>query len=231
MRGERPVLLLPTKSRKAKPKRTRIEKESWEGVDRDLFESLRELRREVAEERGVPAYVVFTDATLRDMARRRPRNPQEMLAVHGVGERKLRDHGERFLARIEQRAADPAGDGEDRLETEEDEETPLLAAVRKHTTKLRRRGRELYAERATVEEVAARLDCSRRAAVDHLVEYVTAERPHDLTPWVEDEARDEILEAARALKRPTAMRVHEALGGRHSHDAVRVVLAALAGED
>jgi ATP-dependent DNA helicase RecQ len=99
LRGEREVRLMPTARRK-KVGRTKVELESWDGVDRDLFEDLRELRREIADARGVPAYVVFGDATLRELARHRPRTPEEMLEVHGVGEKKLADHGEAFLARI-----------------------------------------------------------------------------------------------------------------------------------
>jgi ATP-dependent DNA helicase RecQ len=100
LRGEREVLLQPVKRRRRKVTRTAIEQESWEGVDRDLFERLRELRRKRAEERGVPAYVIFGDATLREMARSRPSTPDELLAVKGVGEKKLADHGEAFLAAI-----------------------------------------------------------------------------------------------------------------------------------
>jgi ATP-dependent DNA helicase RecQ len=99
LRGGRPVWLIPTRKKK-KVKRTRVEKESWEGVDPDLFESLRELRREIASERAVPAYVIFTDVSLRDMARTRPSTKEEFLAVHGVGEKKLDDFGEVFLAHI-----------------------------------------------------------------------------------------------------------------------------------
>lgn len=98
MRGQRWVRLVRPKKRIVKA--TQIQAEAWEGVDRDLFESLRELRRTVAAERGVPAYVVFSDAALRDMARRRPRSPEELLATHGVGENKLRTFGPRFLALI-----------------------------------------------------------------------------------------------------------------------------------
>ena len=65
LRGKRAVRLLKPKK---EVRKTRFDQESWEGVDRGLFESLRSLRREVAEERGVPAYVLFSDATLRDMA-------------------------------------------------------------------------------------------------------------------------------------------------------------------
>jgi len=72
----------------------------WEGVDRDLFEALRELRLEIARDRGVPPYVVFHDSMLRDMARLRPRNEAELLEVYGVGEKKARDLGPAFLAAI-----------------------------------------------------------------------------------------------------------------------------------
>jgi ATP-dependent DNA helicase RecQ len=69
-------------------------------VDGDLFESLRALRRAIAAERGVPPYVIFSDVSLRDMARRKPRTAEAFLQVHGVGARKLRDLGPRFLAHI-----------------------------------------------------------------------------------------------------------------------------------
>lgn len=72
----------------------------WAGVDRELFERLRALRRDMAEERGVPAYVIFGDQTLRGLARRRPRSLGEMLEVKGVGKRKLEDFGEVFLDAI-----------------------------------------------------------------------------------------------------------------------------------
>jgi ATP-dependent DNA helicase RecQ len=97
LRGNREVRLLQPRTKVGK---TRIDKESWEGVDRGLFERLRALRREVADERRVPAYVLFSDATLRDMARVRPGSPAALLNVRGVGERKLADLGERFLEQI-----------------------------------------------------------------------------------------------------------------------------------
>jgi ATP-dependent DNA helicase RecQ len=97
LRGTRAVRLLQPK---LKVKKTRLDETSWEGVDGGLFEALRALRRELADERGVPAYVLFSDATLRDMARARPGSATALLNVRGVGERKLADLGERFLEEI-----------------------------------------------------------------------------------------------------------------------------------
>jgi len=70
--------------------------------DRVLFEALRGLRRTIAEERGVPPYLVFSDASLRDMARLKPRTRETLLEVKGVGAWKSETFGERFLALIRQ---------------------------------------------------------------------------------------------------------------------------------
>ncbi len=98
MRSGRAVQLVPIKVKRART--TAREAASWEGVDRDLFEHLRELRTELARERDVPPYVIFSDASLQDMARKRPATPEEFLDVHGVGDKKLADLGEAFLACI-----------------------------------------------------------------------------------------------------------------------------------
>jgi ATP-dependent DNA helicase RecQ len=66
--------------------------------DEVLFGSLRELRKRLADERGVPAYVIFGDATLREMARRYPATQDAMRGIFGVGERKLQEFGAVFAA-------------------------------------------------------------------------------------------------------------------------------------
>jgi ATP-dependent DNA helicase RecQ len=62
-----------------------------------LFDALRELRRELAMESGLPPYVIFHDATLREMAAARPATMAELGRVGGVGAKKLEAFGERFL--------------------------------------------------------------------------------------------------------------------------------------
>src|SRR5687767_10983060 len=87
--------------RKGAPRaQSRVEAESWQNVDRDLFERLRSVRLEIARSRGVPPYVIFHDATLREMARLRPTSIDALLAVKGVGARKADDLGGVFLDAI-----------------------------------------------------------------------------------------------------------------------------------
>jgi ATP-dependent DNA helicase RecQ len=68
--------------------------------DAGLFEALRETRKRLADERGVPSFVIFADTALRDMARRRPRDEAAFSQVIGVGERKLKQFGPIFIKSI-----------------------------------------------------------------------------------------------------------------------------------
>jgi ATP-dependent DNA helicase RecQ len=72
--------------------------EATTGAEDSLFRDLRETRKAIADRDGVPPFVVFSDATLRDMAKKRPRNRMEMLSVSGVGQVKFERYGEAFLS-------------------------------------------------------------------------------------------------------------------------------------
>jgi ATP-dependent DNA helicase RecQ len=89
-----------TPAKGAPRSRSRIEAESWDHVDRGLFDRLRALRLDLARARGVPPYVIFHDATLREMARVRPTSKAALLDVKGVGARKAAELGDAFLLAI-----------------------------------------------------------------------------------------------------------------------------------
>ena len=74
--------------------------DTGEAPDAELFERLRALRKRLADERQVPAYVVFSDRTLQAMAAEKPRTAEGLLEIHGVGQKKLDEYGEAFLAQI-----------------------------------------------------------------------------------------------------------------------------------
>jgi ATP-dependent DNA helicase RecQ len=104
-RGAAAVLVdgLPDEAAPArKPRRSRASADApaLDDVDQQLFAALRALRKRLADERGVPAYVVFTDATLAGMCRARPKTEAELLEVSGVGQHKLDNYGEAFLKEI-----------------------------------------------------------------------------------------------------------------------------------
>jgi ATP-dependent DNA helicase RecQ len=85
-------------------KRARIKPGAIE-CDEVLFERLRALRRQLADERGVPAYIIFSDVSLREMARKYPTDSTGFRRIPGVGEQKLKDFGETFLSEIKSHLA------------------------------------------------------------------------------------------------------------------------------
>ncbi len=86
------------RGRRAEAPRTAEPMPAALAADLSLLDRLKQERRRIADEHGVPAYVVFTDRTLLDMAARRPKSEAELLNVNGVGLRKLERYGSRFLA-------------------------------------------------------------------------------------------------------------------------------------
>jgi ATP-dependent DNA helicase RecQ len=104
LRGELPVLIAlpPATPRQSTGRGGKRAAGALNPVGDPLFEALRTLRRDLAVEAGVPPYVIFHDATLREIAQTRPTNASQFGAVTGVGARKLEAWGEAFMAVVRQ---------------------------------------------------------------------------------------------------------------------------------
>ncbi len=94
---KRPVKSAP---KKEKAKRGTATVAALEGSDAALFEELRLLRKAIADAEGKPPYIVFSDATLRQLCATRPRTPEQFLEVPGVGPHKLEKYGDQFMGAI-----------------------------------------------------------------------------------------------------------------------------------
>ena len=96
MRGEQPVNIAAA----ARPVRVRASDSRSESMDDALFERLRALRKRLADENGLPPYVIFHDSTLRQMAERAPLDLDQFAALAGVGQAKLARYGAQFVAAV-----------------------------------------------------------------------------------------------------------------------------------
>ncbi len=88
------------KKKEVREEEQRQQVEEWEEADEELFEHLRQTRRDLANERDVPAFVIFSDRSLKEMSARKPSSKEEFRAIHGVGDVKLERYGEIFLDAI-----------------------------------------------------------------------------------------------------------------------------------
>jgi ATP-dependent DNA helicase RecQ len=226
MRGERPVRLIQVVRRKKgeKPQKSKAQDVSWDGVDQELFAELGRLRRELASERQVPPYVIFNDATLRELARVRPSSPERMRLVYGVGDVKLRDFGGRFLERI---AAHCRQRG-----LAQDVTAPPPAASLFSPTAARPVPRhvavfDLFRRGAGLDEVARQTGLKRGTVLDHLVDYIRLERPASISAWVGPGPYRRIAAVARENGTASPRPLFLALGEKVPYDEVRLVIAHL----
>ncbi|MEZ6137168.1 MAG: DNA helicase RecQ [Pirellulaceae bacterium] len=238
LRGQRmPVLLqprIPLRSDVASQATATSLLDSWEGVDRELFESLRGLRRRCASEEGLPAYLVFSDSTLRDMARRRPSTPERLLAVHGVAQ-KADAYGERFLQCIAAHCT------ANQVATDVDFQadlSPRLDELGKRSPGAKASGAfELFAQGMSVTQVAEQICRSPATVGDYLYEYIVQTQATDARPWVAAPGNPS-HRASRAMRvsgKPrscqTPQAVHEALRSTPDYSAIRAVLACQANRE
>ena len=221
MRGQRAVTLLQPK---AKVRKTRFDEESWEGVERGLFEDLRRLRRELADARGVPAYVLFSDATLRDMARLRPGSLGALLTVRGVGEKKLADLGQGFLGAIQsycQAHGLTVDEGAGAARTRP-QRPPKMNEAKAEAFKM-------FAKGASVEEVAAVTDRAPSSVWNYLVEFIEKNPSQPLDPWIDLPTCQTVTEAALEVGTAYLKPIFDRLTGKVPYEQIRVVLARFRG--
>ncbi len=83
-----------------KPNLPSLDKKQLTDKDKELFDQLKELRLSLAREKGLPAYVIFNNASLEDMALKKPKTKSDFLQISGVGDMKLEMYGETFLKKI-----------------------------------------------------------------------------------------------------------------------------------
>jgi ATP-dependent DNA helicase RecQ len=217
MRGQRAVRLVRM-ARGKKKEKAPAEAVSGDGVDQELFEALRRLRRRLAEERKVPPYIVFTDATLRQLARLRPTTPEKMRQVSGVGEAKLRDFGAAVLEVIRGHGGQPAAPA-----------APAAPEPGTPPADQRERAFALFRQGASVEAVMRELGQGRGGAMSHLYDFVQAERPRSLAPWVPEQEYQRIAAAARRFGTARLQPIIVALGEQVESETVRLVLTHLQG--
>jgi ATP-dependent DNA helicase RecQ len=93
-------LLAASRAAAAKPKRRAAQSRDEFTVDESLLARLKSLRKQLADARGIPAYLVFSDAALIQMVERRPSTDADLLAISGVGPKKLAQYGAAFLTAL-----------------------------------------------------------------------------------------------------------------------------------
>lgn len=219
-----PKLRVPKATKRRSARSTSRSANSREGVDEGLFEELRSLRLNLAREREVPPYVIFGDTSLLDMARHRPTTVRDFLKVKGVGEKKCEEFGGAFVAAITA-YCERAGVTSD-VEREEAPAPHVSASVKKSVNASTARAFALFAQRESIESVAAEMGRAISTVSGYLAEYLRSQQITDPAPWVDAKTVSRIDVALEELGPVDRLGpLHEHLGGTVSYEAIKVVLA------
>jgi ATP-dependent DNA helicase RecQ len=214
-----PTLLRPVKEQRGPTRPAMLD--SWEGVDQGLFDALRQLRRDEATRRAVPAYIVFSDTTLRDMARRRPSSAQRLQDVHGVGQQKSSDFGRQFIDCIVAycRQHEVPMDIPTEAQTAHERSAPPASAVQSFP---------LFDEGLSVEEASQRLGRALSTTYGYLEAYIRHRRVTDITRWISRHEFEQIEAVVEHAGIERLKPIYEALHGRISYERIRLAVASLA---
>ncbi|WP_264564195.1 DNA helicase RecQ [Flavobacterium sp. N3904] len=207
--GEKVQLTTVQKINKEKSEIT--ERESKKTIN-SLFEVLRKLRSEIAKEEEVPAYIIFNDATLKQMEIQRPMSDDEFLAIDGVGKTKLEKYGDTFIKAI-------------------------IDFQKNKTVRKKKEGStyketlELFQSGMSVEEIAIKRKLGVTTITSHLAKLYLDGHPIDLSIYITEVEISKIAEAKIKLESPNALKPYfEFFEEQIPYDKIRIGLAVLEKE-
>ncbi len=188
-------------------------KSELRSMDEELFEALRECRAELANEQGVPAFVIFSDASLVEMARKRPNTDETFRYISGVGDMKLQRYGEAFMAVIRQ--------------------FPVPELLNNNFSDTINETLALYNETLTIEDIAEKRQLSLGTIYSHLADVIEAgilSAPDVLEIEADDFAIIEGMAEQLNSKQENALKpLFDALDGEFEYGVLRCVVSGMAG--
>lgn len=202
------------------------DQDQWKGVDRTLFEELRGLRNRLAVQKQVPPYIIFSDATLRDLARQRPSGPGALTRVHGIGAQKQKEFGSDVLQTI--RTWCQSHDLQMDVETQVSPLARSGRSGRSSKTSETAAGEyfDLFEQGLSIEDVANQLDRSVDTVGKYLGDYLRAHRIIDIDAWIPPEVQRLVQQAIGQVGCERLKPVFEYLEGRIDYTRIRIVATA-----
>ncbi|NQW17291.1 MAG: DNA helicase RecQ [Chloroflexi bacterium] len=190
---------------------------------RALFELLRSLRKRIADHRGVPAFVIFGDVALQEMAYYLPQTREAFAAISGVGETKLEELGDEFIKVIAEYAI---------AHELTERSIPISGSRRSSARPARKRSlgtshadtRRLFTEGFGIDEIAEERRLSTKTVLRHLMDMAQAEPPLDLSSIMPSAEKAKAIKAAiESVDGDRLAPIKEALGADYTYEEIRLV--------
>ncbi|GGA63632.1 DNA helicase RecQ [Ornithinibacillus halotolerans] len=202
---------------------TSIPTSDEEDYHKDLFETLRALRKEMADELKLPPYVLFTDATLKELSRYFPVTKEDMLEIKGIGERKFDQYGEAFLEVIKKwRDEHPEAKTRVRISGSSTSVTPKKKEAEEGPSHLV--SYKLFQSGKTIKDIAAIRDIKPLTIENHLFKAFQDGYPIEWSIFFNEDEEAKILAAREQLEEPRLKPLKEALPEEYDYTKIKAVL-------
>lgn len=220
LRGElTPKLRQPSDSSTANTQ-AKTSTDPWKDVDRVLFDQLSELRTEFAQQANVPVHVVFSDNSIKDMAKKRPSTAEAFRLILGVSQQKQADYGDKFLSAINQHCQTTG--------TEMDvKPTPSAPAKPKNLTAGAVEAFPFFEQGLPIEEVSQKIGKAVSTTRGYLSQYIVHNKVTDPTPWVDATTAKSITTAIDKVGVETLKPIFVELNEQVPYDQIRIVLSCV----
>ena len=190
--------------------------------DEVLFDRLRALRKKLADERDVPAYIVFSDVALRQMARNYPASERDFARISGVGEKKLREFGDIFLREITAYLETNAR----QIFADDSFTAPAPPPSRSSLGDSARETLRRFRSGQTVEQIARERGVTTTTILNHIADGIERGEPVDLDKFFTADEKQKVATAFRSHGAFALSPVFESLGGKIDHGRLRIFRAA-----
>jgi ATP-dependent DNA helicase RecQ len=209
--------------------KTSSARDDWAGVDDGLFNRLRELRRTTAEEKRIPPFVIFHDASLREMARQRPSTVAAFGTIPGVGERKRGDYGEAFVARIVEYCT------ESKISMDQTTQRPPVQKTSRPKAKLlndaKLKAFHFFETNKPLSEVAEQIGRAKSTVTTYLTDYIREQKIVDPTRWLASADVEKIRAAVQQVGNIESISpMKRLLGDDITYDQIRIVVECIRAE-
>ncbi|GAA4114104.1 DNA helicase RecQ [Aquimarina addita] len=196
-----------------------VTKQTNKGAAPDLFQKLRELRLELSREAGIPAYQIFSDATLKEMEKFRPMSDEEFMQISGVGRLKMQNYGHQFIKAI------IAFSKEKTAQIKKKKTSNSKGESLKETLRL-------YKEGFSIEEIAVKRKLASSTIFSHIMKLHATGESIDLMQFVSKADVKTIKKAKETLQNPDSLRLYfDHFEGAIGYDTIKLALTILQSEE
>ncbi len=185
--------------------------------DKCLFEKLRVLRKQIANQKGVSAFIIFSDKSLKEMAYSFPEDDEKFLRINGVGQQKLKDFGELFLEAIKDYV-------------EENNIAPVKIFEKNHRDKARnslknyRKTKEMISEKIPIRKIAKMQELKERTIIDHIEKIIDSGKKIDINYLIPQKEKFEIIKSAfEKIGIERLAPIYNCFNGEYSYEEIRLV--------